>query len=242
MATINHLNRFIDCMGMDPTRIALHSIAMSDDYLMSCDGHIGYIQRVERGSIPKGRIDKSMLTKGCELDITKTMVKINGEKVVFNPDQPFPQSVLDTAIKNVTDQVTITDPKGLLKMLKKVSTTTTINPTNGRKRNRKKVVMYIDVTNGAVLVNDDNLSGRDTLADNANKFIEFTNPNTIEFDYLAFNPHCLIRIVKALGKDCDYITWRFNPDNAHGAYIFHDAGETNKNNLSQFYLLMPMRQ
>ena len=242
MATINHLNRFIDCMGSDPTRTTLHSIAMLDDYLMSCDGHIGYAQRVDSGSIPAGRIDKSMLTKNAEIRITKTMVKIDGERVKFNPERPYTQSVIDGALLSANDLVTITDPKGLLKMLKKVSVITTTNPTNGRKSNRELLAMYIDRSNGAILVNGDgDFRDRITLAENVSKFIEF--PKTApKFDYLSFNPQYLIRILKALIPECDYITWNFSHANPNGAFIFHDAGETNMRELSQFYLLMPIRQ
>lgn len=245
MATINHINRFIDCMSTDPTRVSLHSIAMLDEYLMATDGHILYAQQVPIGSIPNGRIEKYMFTKKSEIKLTKTQVKVDGTRVKYTPDRPFTQQVVVDAITQTNECATIIDPKGLLKLIKKYAVTTTVNPDNGRKRNSKTVVMYIDITSGVLMTNGDNVYDRVIHNESIKPFIELPNndsTNPISFDYFAFNPQYIMRILKALGDDCDNITLRFNRDNACGAYIFHDAGETNKQELSQFYMLMPIRQ
>ena len=247
--TINlNLDRFIDCMSSDTSRPKLQSIAMLDDYLMATDGHAAYGYQVERGSIPAGRIDKSQITKKSEVRITSDSVMVDGAKIKFDTERPFTQQVIDHAITNTNDMATIIDPKGLLKLIKQFAVTTTVNPKSGRKSNRKRVLMLIDMTNGALLGRgEESYEGEDRVVlGDCSKFIEFPrnvdNKHPISFDYFAFNPEYLLMILKELGKECDYITWRFNRDNSCGAYIFHDAGETDKNNLSQFYLLMPMRQ
>lgn len=248
MVHINNINRFIDCMGSDPSRTSLHSIAMLDEYLMATDGHMGYALRVSLGSIPSGRIEKAQITKKSEVKLTNRQVTVDGMRVKFTPERPFTQQVIDNSIRNTNCQATIIDPKGLLKLIKQFSVFTSINPANGRKRNRKRkrVLLLIDMTNGALVGSTEHdLYERVVLGD-CSKFIEFPltvdNKHPISFDFFAFQPVYFMQMLKEMAKDCDYITWRFDRDNAHGAYIFHDAGETNKLELSQFYLLMPMRQ
>ena len=246
MEHINNIKRFIDCMGSDPSRTSLHSIAMLDEYIMATDGHMGYAQRVSLGSIPSGRIEKAQITKKSEVKLTNKQVTVDGMKVKFNPERPFTQSFIDNYIRQTNDQATIIDPKGLLKLIKKFSLFTTINPANGRKRNRKRVLMLIDMTNGALLGCDEHDVSERVVIGDCSKFIEFPrtvdNKNPVSFDFFAFHPMYFIQMLKEMAKECDNIAWRFNRDNACGAYLFHDAGETDKNNLSQFYLLMPMRQ
>ena len=246
MVHINNINRFINCMGSDPSHTSLHSIAMLDEYLMATDGYIGYAQRVSLGSIPSGRIEKAQIAKTSEVKLTKRQVIVDGMMVKFTHERPFAQQVIDNSIRNTNDLATIIDPKGLLKLIKQFSVFTSINPANGRKRNRKRVLMLIDITNGALVGSaEDDLYERVVLGD-CSKFIEFPrtvdNKHPISFDFFAFQPVYFMQLLKEMAKDCDYITWRFDRDYAHGAYIFHDARETDKLELSQFYLLMPMRQ
>ena len=242
MVQINHLNRFINCIGSEPIHPSHSSIVMLDEYLMATDGRIGYAQRVPCGSIPSGWIDKKHFTSKSEINITNKQVMVDGVNVEFDSVSPFTQKFIDNAINNINDVATITDINGLLKLIAKFSKYTSINPANNRKRTNTRGILLIDLSNGALLGYDEHDVNERIILGDCSAFIDFPrtvdNKHPISINFFAYQPVYFMRILKEMAKDCDCIKWRFNRNNSRDAYIFHDAAD----NITEFYLLMPMRQ